>query len=112
MNKLRFKAWDNIDYMSKPFSLMDMRKGKIECTDEVTILQYSGFQDSEGTDIYEGDIVYVAGFSHGAKVLVHPAYGSEFEDITGTYRTMIIAYSENDIGKILGNIYQNPELFI
>lgn len=111
MNKIRFKAWDNIDYMSKPFSLMDIQEDRIKGTSEVTVLQYSGFQDSKGNDIYEGDIVYVAGFSRKAKAIITHEHGSEFEDLNGCHRSMINAAAENDIGEILGNIYQNPEMF-
>lgn len=112
MNTLRFKFWDNIDYMTKPYSLMDIQEGKVECTSDVTVLQYSGFNDSNDVAIYEGDIVYVAGFSTRAKVIVTPEHGAEFEDVSGCHRSMINAAAENDIGRIMGNIYQHPEILL
>ena len=111
MNKLRFKFWDNIDYMSSPCTILQLQHGKIQACSDITVLQNSGFQDSTGNDIYEGDIVYVAGFSHRAKVIITPDHGVEFEDAIGYHRSALNATVERDIGKILGNIYQNPEMF-
>ena len=56
------------------------------------IMQWSGLQDSKGVDIYEGDIVYLAGYGD---------YEVEFPFIE-----LYEAGMENDIGEILGNIYE------
>ena len=52
---------------------------------------FSGLQDSEGTDIYEGDIVRISGYGD---------YEAQFPFIE-----LYEAYPENDIGKIAGHVY-------
>jgi hypothetical protein len=57
---------------------------------------FTGVQDIHGADIYADDVVYLAGY--GNYVCEFP-FGELYE-----------AGSEGDIGAILGNIHQNPEL--
>jgi len=52
---------------------------------------FSGLSDSKGVEIYEGDIVYLAGYGD---------YEAEFPFIE-----LYEAGAENDIGEIKGNIY-------
>lgn len=62
----------------------------------VTLMQYTGLKDKNGVEIYEGDVVYIAGYGD---------YHAEFP-----FMILYDAAPENDIGDILGNIYENPEL--
>lgn len=63
---------------------------------EWIVEEFTGLSDRKGKEIYEGDIVRLAGY--GNYTCVFP------------FLSLYDAAFERDIGDILGNIHQNPEL--
>ena len=80
------------------------------------VMQFTSMKDSEGTDIYEGDIVQYStqhsGDTYSERCIVE--YNPEFawfccKTVKGHHRQTLGAHKHLEV-KVLGNIYENPEL--
>ena len=76
--------------------------------EDMILMQYTGFNDRCGKEIYENDIVYVSGEDENAII--------EWDEETARFIIHFdgwIADFDNYYGKeleVMGNIYNNPEL--
>lgn len=59
--QIKFRVWDNVDYMSTPFTLQDLQSKKIEFTSDCPVMQFTGLKDRNGKEIWEGDVVRMVG---------------------------------------------------
>ncbi len=101
MRKIKFRQWDkrNKRFHHFGFSLDDyfMFTSPVNpCRENYPVSQYTGLKDLKGVEIYEGDVVYICGCG---KTLIEFPFLDVYE-----------AGFEDDIGEIVGNIYENPEL--
>ena len=79
-------------------------------TEDMILMQYTGLNDKNGKEIYEGDIVGDNKIKWIVKWNKHRMGFSLYPTTKQLYDEMPINV-ENELGfKILGNIYENPEL--
>ena len=97
MSRYKFRVWDGENISPTPRYIEEIYSVKApRNTDGWIFMQWTGLTDSEGVDIYESDVLYLAGYGD---CLVEFPFIELYE-----------AGAEGDIGGIKGNIYQMPEL--
>jgi hypothetical protein len=122
--EIKFRAWDKIEkIMYVPTDLFLCSDGKTWATDndgrygkshhqnaeDVALMQFTGLCDNNGEDIYEADIV--TGYSHdGSRVLRAPVIWAHAGWYVGYLPGNITSLAAVGKPKVLGNIYENPEI--
>ncbi len=109
MREIKFRAW-NKENSTMLYSndlevfFCDLNSCKTMKM-ETIIMQYTGLKDSEGVEIYEGDILYWDDSTVGAVSFEY----AEFICGKGVNARALCTAPHNEI-KVIGNIYENPEL--
>lgn len=108
--QIKFRAWDSYEQVMLSFdelkvldsegtSYFDVLSGNYQ---DLTPMQFTGLTDAEDVEIYEGDI------------LTHPEFRTNVvvEWKRGAWHLSGWDVIKTDVspGKVLGNVYQNPEL--
>ena len=75
---------------------------------ERILMQYTGLEDKNGVEIYEGDICLVEGLGN-CEVDICKFYGAVFKQDGFDY-PVIDGIAEGDSFEVIGNIYESPEL--
>jgi uncharacterized phage protein (TIGR01671 family) len=79
-----------------------------------TLGQFTGLQDNNGIDIYEGDIVESDCYSNGAwfgRNQPRTKYTVKYNNDTGRFCfKQTDRRGDNNSMQVIGNIYENPEL--
>lgn len=122
--ELKFRAWDKLrkamnmftnpkdglKYCCGEFSASsgwdsyDRPTYEEDTQERFTIMQFTGIKDRNGKDIYEGDILNCEPWAgHGSYAVTWDAFSASFSS-----RTQPWAWPQH--AKIIGNIYENPEL--
>ena len=79
------------------------------------VMQYTGLKDKNGVEIYEGDVVkgrYYAGYNIGIKRIIGSvSWTSASFKVNGVKRYEGTRVGLDGSYEVIGNIYENPELF-
>lgn len=100
MRKIKFRVWDNTKQQmveDKKAFVEEMFDKSLSEWNEIVLMQYTGFDDVDGVEIYEGDII-----EHSiAKVFEVKWRESGMWNIMGMKGM-----------RVIGNIYENPEIIL
>lgn len=109
MREMKFRAWDGKE-MKTAFDLTQDPKYWWEGNRDYPLMQYTGSKDMHGEEIYEGDVwEYNEYTRHVIKFDIERVGWYPFADGDGCGCCSFDVYSP-DHGKVIGNIYRNPEL--
>ena len=107
--EIKFRTWDGEAFDWWDLCEIANRYFQFDCSAEV--MQYTGLKDKNGKEIYEGDIVTMVNSDHYMKGLLFKVHwlSNSFwmSDINGESETWSPSFFE---WKVIGNIYENPEL--
>ena len=122
MNRMipKFRAWlkndkeiidvDEIHWFDGELDIIGDYITFVRKADEIELMQSTGLKDKNGKEIFEGDILksnkYITSVFYE-----RGAYCVKFSRTPNTTVTMnVISFIEKYKTKIIGNIYENPEL--
>lgn len=117
MRKIKFRAWDkrfkkmlDFDWI-KTFSAT-FGDFLFNGSKNLILMQYTGLEDKNGKEIYEGDIIKIKGWKYNCEI-VYVCGRYELQMIHGKLKRSRSCWYLADYlfeVKIIGNVYQNPRL--
>ena len=109
MREFKFRAWNGECLCERVYIEQDFKSTKIKAganqysglqsPKDLVLMQYTGLKDVNGKEIFEGDIVHLP-YNYLGNVVVKFMKG----------KFSITNFDLNEKIKIVGNIYETPEL--
>lgn len=117
MRDIKFRAWYEVDEkMLNWYEFLDTNMKNTFIAPESTgliLMQYTGLKDVNGKEIYEGDIVSEIGhYVNSDKLVYQKIQWKESYScwLRGEYQRLTPKNIKTYKIKVVGNIYENPEL--
>lgn len=110
--EIKFKFWlHSIEMMTPPHTLEDIASNIVYNLANCLPLQATGLKDKHGTDIYEGDIIYISDLGLGNLLVEYSNGGFQFfiDNSLALAESFTPCYHADS--EIVGNIFENPELW-
>lgn len=116
----KFRAWDKLNNEMSVVEQINFNRGEFESigygvsslreADKIELMQSTGLKDKNGKEIFEGDILKSNNYITSV-FYEKGSYCVKFRRTTNTTVTMnVISFIEKYKTKVIGNIYENPEL--
>jgi len=132
MKQYKFRVWNKtINQLSGCDDIYFTQEPLNEAfeIDEYVFMQYTGLKDADGKEIYEGDIILFRDIKHKVVFIdqhnndgytLNPTmlfFGLELEPSKQDREDKLLYvqtfdWDDQEYYKVIGNIYQNPELFV
>lgn len=118
MKEIKFRAWDNCAKQMIYKHYYIGFSGEIKpYNDSLILMQYTGLKDKNGKEIYEGDICIIYELTNTREVGKGLVVYDELECLYAIDKTPLQYHVYNTATnnpraclKVIGNIYENPEL--
>ena len=112
MRKIKFRAWDK-----REGRMIHRPNIPIPCmpeSDLYILMQYTGLEDKNGKEIYEGDVLNNGHYKTQVYWNEHTGAWSHrstnVDDALYIYLASNTTFDQELLFEIIGNIYENPEL--
>ena len=117
MREIKFRAWDKINKEMFNVESMNFQERRVYRDivsyrefNGVELMQYTGLNDKNNKEIYEGDILFESfGEKYYKVIFENGGFRAEFNgDFEEHFFDLIDVVAQSC--KVVGNIYENPEL--
>ena len=106
MREIKFRVWDGTHMRSWDdiMNTLGFHHWLFGQRLDITLMQYTGLKDKNGTEIYEGDILQSNGWRNREVIWSDEIGGFVLGNMAEFYRAEHM--------EVIGNIYVNPELLV
>jgi hypothetical protein len=111
MREIKFRVWDHqAKIMMFPGSCLIIisDNGVFIDSEKWTPMQFTGLKDKNGKEIYEGDVIQWGESKNW--VIIFEEFAFYIVQKNAYHETIAKLSKEFDTFKVIGNIYENPEL--